>query len=41
LRIRRDWNGGAAKKRLIAAFRVLDDENLVGSFEHDVASLLF
>jgi putative thioredoxin len=41
LRTRRDWNDGAAKKRLIAAFNVLDDEDLVGTYRRRMASLLF
>ncbi len=32
LRNARAWNEGQAKKRLIAAFSVLDDEDLVGSY---------
>lgn len=41
LRTARAWNDGAAKKRLIAAFSVLDDEDLVGSYRRKMASLLF
>ena len=41
LRTARTWNDGAAKKRLIAAFSVLDDEDLVGSYRRKMASLLF
>lgn len=41
LKTQRDWNGGAARKRLIAAFSVLDDEELVGSYRRRMASLLF
>jgi putative thioredoxin len=41
LKTQRDWNDGAAKKRLIAAFSVLDDEELVGSYRRRMASLLF
>jgi putative thioredoxin len=41
LRTQRDWNDGAAKKRLIAAFSVLDDEDLVGAYRRKMASLLF
>ena len=37
----RDWNEGQAKKRLIAAFSVLDDDDLVGSYRRRMASLLF
>jgi putative thioredoxin len=41
LRTARTWNDGAAKKRLIAAFSVLDDEDLVGTYRRKMASLLF
>ncbi len=41
LKTQRDWNDGAAKKRLIAAFSVLDDEELIGSYRRKMASLLF
>lgn len=41
LRADRDWNEGQAKKRLIAAFSVLDDEDLVGSYRRRMSSLLF
>ena len=41
LRTARAWNDGAAKKRLIAAFSVLDDEDLVGTYRRKMASLLF
>jgi putative thioredoxin len=41
LQKQRDWNEGAAKKRLIAAFSVLDDEDLVGAYRRRMASLLF
>ena len=41
LREARDWNEGQAKKRLIAAFNVLDDEDLVGTYRRRMASLLF
>ena len=41
LRKQRDWNGGQAKKRLIAAFSVLDDEDLVGTYRRKMASLVF
>lgn len=37
----RDWNEGQAKKRLIAAFSVLDDADLVGSYRRRMSSLLF
>ncbi|GAP66243.1 thioredoxin [Mizugakiibacter sediminis] len=41
LRAQRDWNDGQAKKRLIAAFNVLDDAELVGTYRRKMASLLF
>jgi len=41
LRTARDWNDGQAKKRLIAAFATLDDEDLVGTYRRKMASLLF
>ena len=37
----RDWNGGQAKKRLLAAFATLDDAELVGRYRRRMASLLF
>jgi putative thioredoxin len=37
----RDWNDGAAKKRLLAAFATLDDADLVGRYRRRMASLLF
>jgi putative thioredoxin len=41
LKQQRDWNEGQAKKRLLAAFNVLDDEDLVGAYRRRMASLLF
>ncbi len=41
LRTQRDWNEGQAKKRLIAAFSIIDDDELVGSYRRKMASLLF
>lgn len=41
LRTARTWNDGAAKKRLLAAFSVLDNEDLVGTYRRKMASLLF
>ncbi len=41
LRNARAWNDGQAKKRLIAAFNVLQDEDLVGTYRRKMASLLF
>ncbi|HEX3125645.1 MAG TPA: thioredoxin [Rhodanobacteraceae bacterium] len=41
LRAQRDWNDGQARKRLIAAFATLDDEDLVGTYRRKMASLLF
>lgn len=37
----RDWNDGAARKRLIAAFATLDDAELIGRYRRRMASLLF
>ena len=37
----RDWNGGASKHRLLAAFATLDDAELVGRYRRKMASLLF
>jgi putative thioredoxin len=37
----RDWNDGQPKKRMIAAFSVLDDDDLVGSYRRKMSSLLF
>src|SRR6185437_5511725 len=37
----RDWNDGAAKKRLLAAFGTLDDAELVGRYRRRMDSLLF
>lgn len=41
LKTQRDWNEGLARKRLIAAFNVLDDEDLVGTYRRKMASVLF
>jgi putative thioredoxin len=41
LRAQRGWNDGQAKKRLIAAFGIIDDEELVGTYRRRMASLLF
>ncbi len=41
LKADRDWNEGGAKKRLIAAFSILDDEELVGTYRRRMSSLLF
>jgi putative thioredoxin len=41
LRTAKAWNEGQAKKRLIAAFNVLDDADLVGAYRRKMASLLF
>jgi putative thioredoxin len=41
LKVQRDWNDGQAKKRLIAAFNTLDDDELVGNYRRRMASLLF
>lgn len=37
----RAWNEGQAKKRLIAAFNVIDDADLVGTYRRKMSSLLF
>ncbi|MEO5626347.1 MAG: co-chaperone YbbN [Dokdonella sp.] len=41
LKADRAWNDGQAKKRLIAAFNVLDDAELVGNYRRKMSSLLF
>jgi len=41
LQTQRDWNDGQARKRLVAAFATLDDEDLVGTYRRKMASLLF
>jgi putative thioredoxin len=41
LTTQRDWNDGQAKKRLIAAFNTLEDEELVGNYRRRMSSLLF
>jgi len=41
LQTQREWNDGQAKKRLVAAFATLDDEDLVGTYRRKMASLLF
>ena len=41
LKADRAWNDGHAKKRLIAAFNVLDDAELVGAYRRKMSSLLF
>lgn len=37
----RDWNDGQARKRLIAAFSMLDDAELVGRYRRRMSSMLF
>lgn len=37
----RNWSDGLAKKRLVAAFSVLDDADLVGTYRRKMSSLLF
>jgi putative thioredoxin len=37
----RAWNEGQARKRLIAAFGILDDAELVGAYRRKMSSLLF
>ena len=41
LKADRHWNDGLARKRLVAAFNVLDDADLVGSYRRRMSSLLF
>jgi putative thioredoxin len=41
LKTQRDWQDGQAKKRLIAAFNVLDDADLVSAYRRKMASVLF
>ena len=41
LKADRNWNDGQAKKRLVAAFSVLDDAELVGTYRRKMSSLLF
>ena len=41
LKADRSWNEGQAKKRLIAAFNVIDDAELVGTYRRKMSSLLF
>jgi putative thioredoxin len=40
LRRNRDFDGGLPKKTLIDAFRVVDDEDLVGRYRRRMSSLL-
>ncbi|MGB8716023.1 MAG: thioredoxin [Rhodanobacteraceae bacterium] len=37
----RDWNEGQARKRLVAAFSMLDDAELVGRYRRRMSTLLF
>jgi putative thioredoxin len=41
LRTDRGWSDGQAKKRLIGAFSILDDAELVGTYRRKMSSLLF
>lgn len=41
LKSQRDWQEGQARKRLIAAFNVLDDADLVSSYRRKMAAVLF
>ncbi len=41
LKADRTWNDDQAKKRLMAAFAVIDDEDLVGTYRRKMSSLLF
>ncbi|SRR5579883_218378 len=37
----REWNGGLARRRLLDAFRIIDDEALVASTRRKMSSVLF
>lgn len=41
LRADRNWNEGLARRRLIAAFDLIEDEDLVATFRRRMSSLLF
>ncbi|MGA8276832.1 MAG: thioredoxin [Rhodanobacteraceae bacterium] len=41
LKADRNWNDGLAKKRLVAAFGMIDDDELVGRYRRKMSSLLF
>lgn len=41
LKTQRDWQDGQAKKRLIAAFNVIDDADLVSGYRRKMAAVLF
>lgn len=41
LKAQRDWQDGQARKRLIAAFSVLDDADLVSAYRRKMAAVLF
>jgi putative thioredoxin len=41
LKHQRDWNDGQARRRMLDAFKVLDDDALVGDYRRRMASLLF
>ena len=41
LKADRNWNDGQAKKHLVAAFNMLDDADLVGTYRRRMTSLLF
>lgn len=41
LKADRNWNEGQARKRLIAAFLIIDDAELVGDYRRRMSSLLF
>lgn len=41
LKTQRDWQDGQAKRRLIAAFNVIDDADLVSSYRRKMAAVLF
>ena len=41
LKTDRDWNDGLARKHLVAAFNLIDDAELVGTYRRRMSSLLF
>jgi putative thioredoxin len=41
LKADRNWNEGRAKKHLVAAFDLIDDADLVGTYRRRMSSLLF
>ena len=41
LKTQRDWQDGQAKKRLIAAFNIVDDADIVGAYRRKMSAVLF